>query len=163
MVKRFKSAFCLSVIAVCVSTIALLLISFADMNGNIFEKVISYIAGLLFWSGLIMEQVFFYKANSLMKLIEKRLLKNKMPAYKNAQIGIISFFENREAIIADITLLLSTIFLVILSICRIKDSWLIPIGVAIMFFSFNMHCLLNGKNYKYIKKYINYKEQKKHE
>lgn len=64
--------------------------------------------------------------------------------------GFMQFFQNKEAVIADCVMFASGIGFVISRIC-VSHLILSFILLAIFVFSFGMHCMLNGNDYRYLK------------
>lgn len=108
----------------------------------------SVINGILFWSGV--GGVIFFALNiNKSRCIDKNY--NKKYAEKITP-GIILFFQNEHAKIADIIMFISIIGIVI-TVVFTKNNIIIFIMISAFIFSFGMHCMLNGINYIY----INYK------
>lgn len=120
------------------SDIGLFLSQFVIKSGGQTNRIIAIISGVLFWIGLIIAIVF-------------GLLQNKTTTNKdsNNKIGLISFFSNKPAFVFDVILIVSFIAFVICLIIN-KVSNIATIIFSIFIFSFEMHCVFNGKNYKYI-------------
>lgn len=164
MVKKFRLYFELSVAFSFLPTISIFCIPLINMNSNVNERLMTFLIGAVFWGGIIIQQFFFWKSNLWRISIEKRLLRHHCQTYRNAPIGIISFFKNTEATVVDITLFAFALSVALLALLRFKVTWVIIGCVALLFLSFNLHCFLNGKNYRYIKSYSKYKkEQEKDE
>lgn len=154
LLKKFLIDFYLAIILTIVATIAILCIPAVDAHKNIM-----YIIAFTFWLSLILGQFFFWKCNHERKRIEMK--GTRMRENKKKQLGITAFFRNFEAFIADIILFLSAGLVAVLTVFQIKTSWLIILGASMLYLSFNMHCILNGKNYRFIKLYKKSKTQKK--
>ncbi len=120
------------------SDIGLFLSQFVIKSGGQTNRIIAIISGVLFWIGLIIAIVF-------------GLLQNKTTTNKdiNNKIGLISFFSNKPAFVFDVILIVSFIAFVICLIIN-RMSNIATIIFSIFIFSFEMHCVFNGKNYKYI-------------
>ena len=133
-----------------------------NVYGNGISKVMVYVVACVFWIGIICGFVLFFKADSLRKVIGRKNRRNNIVISSGSRIGAISFFRNKEAGVSDAFLFASAILLAILTIFRIEIEWLIIISAALLFISFSLHCFFNGKNYRYIKSYINYKDSEEH-
>ena len=70
------------------------------------------------------------------------------------RIGVISFFRNVPALIADIIFISSLIAFVVASIVTNMYGEICFVLLSIVVFSFCMHCILNGKIYHHIKHYL---------
>ena len=66
--------------------------------------------------------------------------------FKIGQLGLVRFFQNRNAKIVDIVMFVSIGCIVIAHICT-DNLYLFFSFLALFAFSFGMHCVLNGKNY----------------
>lgn len=112
----------------------------ADKN-----MLLTYIAGSMFWLGALCTLLSALTINSSRK-------KSKTFMEQNAhvkQLGLIHFFKNKEAMVADIVLIVSVFGFVVARIW-IKPNIVTFIFMALCLFSFGMHCMLNGVNYIYI-------------
>lgn len=146
----FKVNFYISISALIIATVSLFFIPMVNINGIGVSRVFAYVIGALFWLSVIAEQIFFWRANLFRHKLEMQMQKNGGKIIKR-RIGIISFFKNKEAVIVDIILFMSVIAVAIILILNIMSDWLIILCLAILFISFNLHCILNGINYMYIK------------
>ncbi len=163
VMKKYILFYFLSILCFIVSGISLLCVPLTNVNSDGISKSMMYIIAAVFWLGIICEVVLFLKANSLRRAIEQRNKRNNVEISSNTGFGFISFFRNREAIICDILLFVSVILFAVLTIFKIDIQWLIIISVVLLFLSFNMHCFINGKNYKYIKSYKNHIDSEEHQ
>ena len=134
--------------------------------GNIFsegpEQRVSLITAALFWIFLILEQVFFWIANSGRKKIQKKAFGGRKLV--KPTLGLISFGCNKEGRIADIVFFTTFIATICLIIFQVQNRWLVTTVLALFLLSFTFHCIFNGTTYRYIKAFQNIKkEPKKHE
>lgn len=104
------------------------------------------ITGLLFWIGLIVGTVLFVIYISKCKKLYNENHGNKN-VYQEKHIGLITFFSNKEAMIADVALLVSVVLFAILMIFTDRTSYICYISISILVFSFIMHCILNSKSF----------------
>lgn len=160
--KKYKLFFSLSFICFIISGISILCVPITNVYGNGISKVMVYVVACVFWIGIICGFVLFFKADSLRKVIGRKNRRNNIVISSGSRIGAISFFRNKEAGVSDAFLFASVILFAILTIFRIEIEWLIIISAALLFLSFSLHCFFNGKNYRYIKSYINYKDSDEH-
>jgi hypothetical protein len=144
----------LTIVCVGAAFISLLLIPAIKL-----QKAMMYMIAAVFWISVILEQVFFWKCNSDRKQMERKTWPKRRQ--KNAPIGIAAFFKNPEAIVADAVLFISAISTTLIAAFRVQISWLIIMSISLLFLSFNMHCILNGRNYRCMKSYEKYKKTKK--
>ena len=143
----------------CLQCGALLAIPFADIEGTEKQRMLAYAIGALFWLSIIGELVLLcLSCNERKRLEQKRGAGIEM---KNSTLGIFSFLRNREAIVADVMLFISVILLGIVIWTNIENKWIIIVVVSILVLSFNLHSILNGRNYIYLKEAKNNKKEKK--
>lgn len=107
-----------------------------------------YIIASAFWLSVILQQVFFWKSSIARKKINSKTPINHQ---KNMPIGIVAFFRNKEAAAADCTMIVAFITTLLLIAFEINIEWLIITSVVLLFASFNLHCIFNGRNYRYLK------------
>lgn len=124
------------------SSFSLVIIPFSDFKGTNIQKVLAYVIGASFWLLLIV-------AWAIQIILSKRLKSEPK------KIGLISFFSNKFAIAADVITLISLIASIVMTI--ISSSFVIPeiisyLIISVFFFSLQMHCVCNGKVFKYILK-----------
>ena len=109
------------------------------------EKAIIPI-GLVFWFFAISGYILLIVANVEFKRISGNLRKNK-----RSLPGIISFFSNKIAMIADIAVIISIVAFVIICITELRFKYIAFVVLFLLIFSLHMHCLFNGRIYKLIK------------
>lgn len=149
--KIIKTYLCISFALILIATMLIISIIFIKLIDNelTFKKVIA----LLFWLCVIFEQIFFWLSNNKRKKLENQLINEDKLIVNYLQPGLVSFFRNKEATVADIAFISSSVLLTVLSVNSSKIGWLILSTVAMVFLTFNLHCLLNGKNYFFVKRY----------
>lgn len=125
-------------------------IAFMPLGVSISEdsKSLMYIVGATFWISLIGMVFVSLKINRNRK--RSRIFNAENGNKK--QLGLIHFFQNKEAKIVDIALFgaIGGFIIVRIFVSNLNVSFIL---FAISVFLFGMHCMLNGINYKY----INYK------
>lgn len=159
LVRRFRRNYIIANLCALISSLAILCVPFVDLPYFVSSKWFMYTVGAVFWLGVVFEQIFFWLANADRKDIERRLRRMKAQTFKNTPIGILSFFKNTEAMCTDLVLFSSALSVALISLFKYRSTWIIIACVALMFFSFNLHCFLNGKNYKYIKLFSKQKKE----
>ena len=114
------------------------------------EEISSYaiVSGIIFWLSILMgsatQYVLAYRRRSWYKI-------NRLRKVRTAQkIGLISFFKNTYAVVADAIAILSLLGLVIAMIVTQGTGYICYVFVSLFVFSFSMHCILNGKIFYYI-------------
>lgn len=104
--------------------------------------------GFLFWTGILGTVFMAFRINHCRKKNDS--FKQMYPNLK--RLGFIHFFQNKPAIIFDITMFISIIGFILTKI--FVEELILPFAfLALFVFSFGMHCMLNGIGYLY----INYK------
>ncbi len=133
-----------AIIASTISSLAILAAALVELDGK--NKIILIAAALIFWLGLILEQIMIWQANHLLN----RKLK-KDDGWHKRRIGIFSVAACGEGLIADIVLLMSIMALFFCHRFSIGETLIQYVLVCLIVLSFRMHCILNGKNYIYKK------------
>lgn len=114
--------------------------------GNI--SLYTLISGLMFWISIVMiiviQRVLNYRRRRWYVINRIRKARSLR---KN---GLISFFQNIPAIIADIAMILSFIGLIVAMIATQGTGYICFVFISVFVFSFCMHCALNGKIYHHI-------------
>lgn len=105
-----------------------------------------YISGVVFWIGLAGTVGMIIRINYCRK--NSYGFNEQFPQLK--QFGLIHFFQNKIATIADIAMFVSIIG-IIASRFVTDNLFSVFLFIAIFLFAFGMHCMLNGANYRYIK------------
>lgn len=143
--KRKHKAF-FDTAGICSVVSSLSLLAAMLVNGEGKNKGILVVFGLLFWGGLIAEQIFFWKADRLMKMAATK------QGYRiQGKPGILSFAAGTEGLAADGVFLISLIALVICVALGVGENLMQYIFICVVVLAFRLHCFLNGRNYKYRK------------
>lgn len=119
-------------------------IDFATRGSQIFNLLI----GIMFWTFLVAGLVIQFILNKIRKnwFIRNRIRSSQF----RSKVGLISFVRNLPACIADGILAVSLIGLIISVIATNGIGYVCYIFMALLVFSFCMHCILNGKIYYFI-------------
>jgi len=125
-----------------ISSMAVLLCVPAEISKS--EMYVNFIP-IVFWIGTILEQLFMWNAN----ITYKRLVRIDDTPKDNDRIGIISIGKTRLGKIADLAFVISIIVFLILYIGRWGKENIQFILLFFIIFSFRVHCITNGKNYRY--------------
>lgn len=159
---RIKVYFLISVVAVAVSSLQILCIPFVSLDGTSFQKTTAYILATVFWLCFILELCMIRMCTSERKWLEHK--KIRFRALLQARHGLISFAKTIPGTVADVVMFLSLIAVIIAAWTKIQSQWLVLALVTVLYLSFHLHCLMNGKNYRYIKLLNKYaKEHEKDE
>ena len=132
--KNSKKILMASFFMLCLCALSLFLVIFTDYQAEGFVKVISMVISLLFWISLLagyILMILFYQKNPDKKL--------------KGKIGIISFFTNKFAVITDLVMFASIIFMIVLSLLNVYFNVIYALLFSILFISLNFHCVFNGK------------------
>lgn len=152
MLKKLKIWFVLSLTFMLVQSVCLLVIPVLEIDNEL-----NTVFAVLFWVCLILCIASVMLSSKERQKIEKS--KFKVKKLKKNHVGILKFFQNKEAVIFDVLLFASAALIIVLTIMKTEFEWLIAVGLFLWFISFNLHCLFNGKNYIYIKAYEIYKKE----
>lgn len=144
---RYKVYLILSLIFSAISSSAILLCMLKVEESA--EKSLMIIISTMFWLGLILEQVFIWLVNGLRKNMQSRAEKINISGYP----GICSFFKSEFGFFTDVVLIISIIALIVLNIGKWELENLNFIFLFLLVLSFRLHCIANGKNYRY-KRYL---------
>ena len=113
------------------------------------DQTIKIIFPLVFWIGLLIEQYFIWNANSFRKKLESE---GKLRRIRGKP-GAVSILQTEEGAVTDLILVISLIVFVILLLFGIGKGFPQYLFIFFVVLSFRMHCILNGKNFRY-KKYL---------
>lgn len=133
-----------SIVCSIISSLSLMAAMLVNSEGKNKEVLIAF--GLLFWIGLIMEQILFWRANLLMRIAitkDRRRIRGRP--------GIISLSTYIEGFVVDIVFVISLISLVVCMAFGLGETLMQYVFICLMVMSFRLHCFLNGRNYKYKK------------
>lgn len=111
------------------------------------NKILRLVFPMVFWLTLIAEQVFIWRANSLRKYFEETVKKRRI----RMNPGIVSILQTEAGAIADIVFAVSLVVFVILMATGIGEKAIQYIFIFLLVLSFRLHCILNGKNFRYKK------------
>lgn len=128
-------------------------------DGIVQPRWVVLLSGLMFWIPLLLgiaSQIL------LSKLRKDYLIKDGKINNRTNRIGLLTFFSNTYALIADSLFVLSILILIVLIIFYKQVSYIHFVFIFLTVLMFSFHCIFNGKNYRFVTKtynrYIN-KEQ----
>lgn len=142
--RKHTVLFISSLVCSVISSLSLLAAILVNSEGKNKEILIAF--GLVFWIGLILEQVLFWRANRLMRIAitkDRRRIRGKP--------GIISLSTYIEGLVVDAVFIISLIAFVVCTAFSLGESLMQYVLICLMVLSFRLHCFLNGRNYKYKK------------
>lgn len=107
---------------------------------------LNLLPGLLFWGGLIAGVTFqiILEARRRAFFARYNVKREKMQKPQN---GFLTFGSNQIALIADYIFIGSVIATVLAFLFTKGSGYLCYVCIAIMLFSFCLHCIFNGRNY----------------
>lgn len=110
------------------------------------ERSILIFTGLIFWISLIAGYGLLFVANKERKYFIRCKLDGDVRM--GCRPGIITFFDNVPATIADVAMIASFVLFVGINFTEQKYGYISYVLLFILGFSLNMHCLFNGRIYK---------------
>lgn len=108
------------------------------------------VCGVWFWCGAIL---------SIAALVLTERCRVKAGGGRVGRIGLVCFFSNLPAIIADSILIVSAVGLVAAMTLKAPNTLVFPI-LFLFVFSLNLHGMLNGRNFRFIRENIQYTREK---
>ena len=141
----------------------LLVIPAVSASGSALKKTGAYILAGIFWLSVIFELFSVFRCSKERRLLEQKMYRSLKLKY--AMPGVLSFFKSYEATAVDMLLFISATAIAAILWIKSENEWVIVFFISLFFLSFNMHCLLNGRNYRYYKalKYKSREEKNHHE
>lgn len=133
-------------IILCISALSILLVFFANYSGNVFNIITAYLMGVVFWGGLIAGYVLLFIVNK-----HRKQKSSSQKAEKKPKFGIITFFSNKPAIIADVVMCLSLVLTIVFTFVHVLNDGLWTVFGSIFLCAIHLHIIFNGANFKYIK------------
>ena len=109
-----------------------------------FEKLL-YINGIAFWVFLLSGYILLIILNTSRRRNGDKEKDKRLP-------GIIKFFSDSMARVFDGMFILSLLAFITYQYTNYIDGYISYVILSILVFSFQMHCMFNGKNYEYINK-----------
>lgn len=145
-IRDFNLFVTLSIVFSVVSSASIIACIFIGTN-EATNKILRLVFPIVFWFALIAEQVFIWRANSLRKYFEATGKKRRI----RMNPGIVSILQTEAGAIADIVFAVSLVVFVILMATGIGEKAIQYIFIFLLVLSFRLHCILNGKNFRYKK------------
>lgn len=144
----------LSILFIAVSSLSLIGVAVSDFGGNGVQRFFAYFTGVVFWAFLLAGYVLLFAVSKRRKADQRTTMTNKRP-------GIICFFTGKAAKIADIGMFAAIILSLVFSFVPGISTVVRIICIALLVLSVQMHCILNGVNYRYIRSLTEKKTSKK--
>lgn len=149
--------FLISILLAAIPAVLILCIPLVSLEGTGIQKLGAYIMAAVFWLCVILELWMTRLCSSERRWLERRKVRSR--SLSQANPGVVSFLKTREGMIADFVMFASLIAVIVIAWTQVRNQWLILSCVSVLYLSFNLHCLLNGRNYRYIKLLSNYKKE----
>lgn len=146
MTRRFNLYVTGSIVFSVISSAAILACIFIGTNETT-DRVLKIVFPVVFWIGMICEQLLIWNANSMRKQLE---LKTKRRCVR-LKLGIVSFIQTEAGAITDLVFAISLVVFVILVAIGVGEKAVQYIFIFLLVLSFRLHCILNGKNFRYKK------------
>lgn len=144
---KIKLLFVLSVICMALLSASFLVMPYGSEQSLAGDNTFLILSGLLFWIPLVGACTCLLLVNRERKKQDKR--KNKPRWFQT--VGIIRFFTNKPAALADALWIGSlTGFIVFMAVNQ--TGYGVYVFLCLTVFTLQLHCVLNGENYKFVKK-----------
>ena len=160
---KLKVYFVLSVLCLFIMSATILFMQFS-VNSSAQGRMFVVAVGLTFWISALSGYTFIFIANRIRKKIMGQITSDY--AILRGRPGIICFFSNIYATVADTAMFLSFVLFAVVNFTELKTSYWAYIFLFLLIFSLHMHCLFNSKIFKLLqllKVFKNTKRGKKHE
>lgn len=143
---RIKQLVWISVICLLITSASILFMPLANIKATQTNNISLIVVGGLFWVSLVVGYVLLVRANVLRRwFIQNR---TNFETRMNSRIGILTFFSNVPATIADTVLITSLVVITVIFFTALKDKYIVYILLSLLTFSLNMHGVFNGRIYK---------------
>lgn len=150
--KKFLVWYRLLYVFASVSALSLLPLIWVNQLAAESKKVIIILCGAFFWGLLGMELLCLIPCSVQYEQLSRRCRLTKPYWRGKVRVGVTSFFKNREGMIADIAAIVLAVTAILLYLFKVETSWIVIPCVVLTLFSWNLRCLLNGKNrYLYLR------------
>ena len=144
-VGRIKQLFWLAAILQFLMSATILFMPFATRIGEQ-NRILAVLLGAVFWISAILGYTLLIIANAKRKGFIRSKIDGNVKM--NCRAGIIEFFSNIPATIADVTMILSLLLFIIVGFTSWRYEYIAYLLLFFFAFSFNMHCMFNGRIYK---------------
>ncbi len=144
-INRIKQLFWFATIFLLLMAGSILIMPMATKVGEE-DRTVLLLSGLVFWISCIAGYTLLFMANKERKYFIRRKLDGDISM--GCRSGIITFFDNVPATIADVAMIASFLLFVGIYFTELKYEYISYVLLSILVFSLNMHCLFNGRIYK---------------
>ena len=146
MIKKAKNYFSISIFCVFLNSLMIAFVPFVSYGDSTFKNIISYLISAGLWMFFILSWIFLAKTQKERIKAQRKLGYGKIRRSR-LKVGMLNFNASFEGLISDVIVILSAIALIITSILWIDNQYVTSINVAILVFSIQMRCILNGRIY----------------
>ena len=147
MLKRFKFIFNAALGSFAVSAAAIFLLPFVN------RQIIEYILAALFWLGLIFGIVFASMSRGIRRYTRRNPFRTFALAKKTgSHSGIFSFGKDSIHITVYVVFTVGLVLIIANLIFGIISADVMFGVIAVTYYSFAVHCIIDGKNFKIYKK-----------
>lgn len=145
---QIKRYFSVAVFFAGFSAVLMMLIPLVDILGTERHTLDTYIVAASFWISIVLELWMVHRCSAERKWMERKKCRHR--SHTRARAGVLSFHKTRAGTITDHVMLLTAVAVAVVVGIRARSQWLIVGCASMLYLSINLHCLLNGKNYRYI-------------
>lgn len=149
-VKTAKLHLTITVLTAILSSFSLSVIPFIPKMENEKTSVISYVIAAIFWVGLILTLITSYLTKRMLSRVrEKMIAKGHLNG--NSLPGVISFsLQGKNIFLYALTVLGGILVITDIIYNYVPEMMMFPI-LSLTVLSFELHCILDGRNYKVYK------------
>lgn len=142
-IQRIKSRFYASVVCFCVFACTFLLMDpFTELVGTA-RNVSVFLLGAVFWLSLVLGLLLAIAAARA----SRDYLERAGFDTQRRRLGLLRFFSNKAAAVADVLLAVSVAAAVVMAIHAPQNQYLYFVELFLLALSVSMHCLLNGDTF----------------
>lgn len=144
-IRRIKQLFWFAVVFLFLMSASILLMPIAVQMGEQDRKMV-VLMGIVFWISAITGYVLIAMANAERKWFINRNVDGNVKM--NCLPGIVTFFTNVPATVADVVMITSFLMFVVINFTDWRYEYISHVLLFLLVFSLHMHCLFNGRIYK---------------
>ena len=144
------------IILIALSSFSLIFAAFDDYFESALRAVAMIAAGSVFWICLIAGYSILFLISKHRKEYERTVSRDgvrsdrRRRSSSSKRPGIITFFSGTPATVVDAAMILFLILTLVFAFIPGFDQTVLIILISILVFLVQMHCILNGVNFKYI-------------
>lgn len=135
--KKMTRWFLLSIVFLFIGSLSFLFMPLSSGASSSEYRLPAILNGSVFWISFICGYVALFLAYK-----QRKKIKGDEP---KRRIGALRFFSNTYAKVFDILMIVSLIIMIVLIILGKTNFYFVFVVLALLIFSVNMHCILNGK------------------